>query len=63
MVLREKLHRKMSRSYTVTSYLTRITQIPNELATVGEKVEDQELVRSALKGFYEPWDTLVWNHC
>jgi hypothetical protein len=41
MVLREKLHiLKMSRSDTVTSYLTKITQIRDELGVVGEKVED-----------------------
>jgi hypothetical protein len=60
MVLREKLHSmKMSRSDTVTSCLTIITQIHDELAVVGEKVEDQELVRTALKGFSKPWDAFV----
>jgi hypothetical protein len=59
MVLREKLHSKMSKSGTVTSYLTKITQIYDELAVVGEKVEDQGLVRTALKGFSKPWDAFI----
>jgi hypothetical protein len=41
IVLQEKLHNmKMSRSDTITSYLTKITQIRDELVVVGEKVED-----------------------
>jgi hypothetical protein len=35
----------------VTSYLTRVAQVKDELATVGEVVSDSELVRIALKGF------------
>jgi hypothetical protein len=60
MVLREKFHSlKMSKSDTVTSYLTQITQIRDELGVVGEKVEDQELVRKTLKGFSKPWETFI----
>lgn len=39
---------KMSRSDTVTSYLTKIAQIRYEFA-VGEKVEDKELVYNSLE--------------
>jgi hypothetical protein len=39
---------------TVASYLTKITQIRDELGVLGEKVEDQELVRTTLKGFNKP---------
>ena len=60
MVLREKLHSiKMSRTDTVTAYLTKLTQIRDELGAVGEKVEDSELVRTALKGFSKPWESFV----
>jgi hypothetical protein len=43
----------------VIPYLTRITQIRDELAAVGEKTEDPELVRIALDGFTKSWDVFV----
>ena len=49
MVLREKLRNK------VTTYLTKITQVRDELGAAGEKVEDEELVRHALNGFSTKW--------
>ena len=52
MVLREKLRNtKMMETDTVTTYLTKITQVRDELGAAGEKVEDEELVRHALNGF------------
>ena len=60
MVLREKLHNiKMSRFDIVTSDLTKITQIRDELGAVGEKIEYLELVKTTLNGFFKPWDTFV----
>ena len=41
------------------SYLTRLTQIRDELGVVGSKTKDGELVRIALNGFSKPWDTFV----
>jgi hypothetical protein len=47
MVLREKLKSiKMTKTDTVTSYLTKIRQVRDELGAVGETVEDHELVRT-----------------
>jgi hypothetical protein len=52
MALRKQLHgTKMAKGEGVIPYLTRITQIRDELATVEVKVEDLELVRIALDGF------------
>ena len=45
----------MSRSDNVTNYLMRITQICDQLATIGENVDDSELVNVALNGFTKPW--------
>ena len=45
MVLREKLRStKMSRGESVTSYLTRVSQVRDELAAVGEVVDSSELI-------------------
>jgi hypothetical protein len=60
MALRDKLHgTKMARGESITSYLTRLTQVRDELATVGDIVLDEELVCIALNGFGKQWDVFV----
>ena len=52
MLLREKLRStKMAKGEFVVTYLTKFTQIRDELATVGEIVDETELVRTTLNGF------------
>jgi hypothetical protein len=52
MVVKEKLRNiDMAKGEGVTSYLTRIRQVKDELAVVGEKIDDVELVHIALGGF------------
>jgi hypothetical protein len=64
MVLRNKLRStQMSRSDSVTSYLMKITQIRDQLAAVGEKVDDAELVNTTLNGFSKPWEPFVKGIC
>ena len=49
LILRCKLkHVQMSKTDNVTSYLMRITQLCDQLAVVGEKVLDAELVNVTL---------------
>jgi hypothetical protein len=43
----------------VVHYLTRLTQIRDELGAVGEKIEESELVRVALNGFLKSWDVFM----
>jgi hypothetical protein len=68
MALKDKLHdNKMAKGESVASYLTRVAQVKDELATVGEVISDSELVRIALKGFTEKWEVFVkcvvgWEH-
>ena len=60
MVLHEKLKSiKMVKDEGMATYLTRIIQVRNELAAVGEKVEDGKLVRQALNGVSKPWAVFV----
>jgi hypothetical protein len=60
MALRKQLREtKMAKGEAVIPYLTRITQIRDELAAVGEKTEDPELVGIALDGFTKSWDVFV----
>jgi hypothetical protein len=54
MVLRSKLRLvQMSRSHNVMSYLMRTTQVHDQLADIGEKMEDAKLVKISQigKGF------------
>ena len=60
MVLQERMHdTKMENGEGVVPYLTRLTQIRDELVAIGSKIVDEELVQIALNGFSKPWDTFV----
>ena len=60
MVLRERLRStKMAKGEGVVHYLTRVTQIKDDLGAVGEKTEESKLVRVALNGFSKSWDVFV----
>lgn len=57
MILRNKLRSiYMSKYNNTTSYFTRITQKWDQLAGIGEKVEDAKLVNVALNGLPKPWE-------
>jgi hypothetical protein len=52
MLLREKMRStKMAKGESLVTYLTKFTQIRDELGIVGEAVDETELVRTALNGF------------
>ena len=59
-MLREKLKStNMAKGDSAASYLTKVSQIKDELATIGEAVNEIELVRKTLNGLTEQWDILV----
>jgi len=49
----------MAKSEGVTSYLTQITQVRDELSAVGEAVGEAELVRTTLNGVSKTWAMFV----
>ena len=49
----------MNKGEDVTTYLTRIRCVREELTVVGEKPADDELVRITLNGFTKEWCTFV----
>jgi hypothetical protein len=60
MTLKDKLHStKISRGENVTSYLTNVQQIKDDLATVGDIIPESELVYIALNSFGKQWDVFV----
>jgi hypothetical protein len=60
MALTVKLHdTKMGKEESVSSYLTRVAQVKDELVVGGEVITDSELVRIALNGFTKEWEVFV----
>ena len=62
MLLREKLRStKKAKGESVVTFLTKFTQIRDELAVVKEAVEEIELVRTALNGFTKQWEVFFYG--
>jgi hypothetical protein len=60
MVLRRKLKSiKMTKAKNVVTYLTRLTQVRDELGVVGEAIVESELVRKTLNGVSKQWVVFV----
>jgi hypothetical protein len=60
MVLREKLNSiKMTKAENVVTYLTRLTQVRDELGAMGEAIVDSDLVRTSLNGVSKQWVVFV----
>ena len=52
IILKEKLkNTQMNQGEDVTTHLTKLRQVKDELATIGDSASDDELVRIALNGF------------
>jgi hypothetical protein len=49
----------MSRYGNVMSYLMRITHVCDQIETIGEKMEDTELMNVALNGLPKSWEPFV----
>jgi hypothetical protein len=60
MLPKEKLRStKMAKGDSVATYLTKFTQIRDELVAVGEIVDETKLVRTTLNVFTKQWEVLV----
>ena len=60
MVLREKLKNvHMSKGEGMASYLTKIAQVRDELAVVGEVIGSVEMLHTTLNGVSQQWTVLV----
>lgn len=53
----------MTRLNKVTSYLMKVMQILDQLATIGEKVANAKIVNMALNGFPTSWEPFVQGVC
>jgi hypothetical protein len=60
MVLREKLKSiKMTKAENVVTYLTRLTQVRDELGVVREAIVDSDPMRTTLNGVSKQWNVFV----
>eukprot|EP00253_Pinus_taeda_P032346 PITA_32346 len=50
---------EMNKGEFIQSYFMRITQIKNDLLSIGEVISDRELILIALGGLPRPWDVFV----
>jgi hypothetical protein len=64
LTLRNQLRNmKMDNSESVTSYIMTVSQIKDQLATVGDVISDKELVTTTLNGFPTFWIPFVQGVC
>jgi hypothetical protein len=64
LTLRNQLRNmKMDNSESVTSYLMRVSQIRDQLATIGDVISDKEIVTKTLNGFPTFWIPFVQRVC
>jgi hypothetical protein len=64
LTLRNQLRNmKMENSEFVTSYLMRVSQIRDQLATIGDVINDKDLVTTILNGFPTFWIPFVQGVC
>jgi hypothetical protein len=53
----------MSNTNTMVSYLAKVTELRDQLVSIGTKVEDKELVSIALNGLAPSWKPFVQGVC
>lgn len=64
ITLRDKLSNiKMNKGETISSYFMRITELRNQLSTIGHIYDNKELTIMALKGLPTSWDTFRQGVC
>ena len=60
IALRTQLHTiKMTRSKSVASYFTRVTELRDQLGDIGETIYDKDLSIHILRGFPNSWESFV----
>ena len=64
MNLRAQLKRtKMSKGDSIQDYFTRVSQFKEQLNSIGDSLDEYELVMTALNGLTRPWDSFIQTMC
>ena len=54
---------KMSKGESIQDYFTRVSQFKEKLDSIGESLDEDELVMTALNGLTRPWDSFIQTMC
>lgn len=58
--LKQQLHHvKMNKGESITSYFIRITNLRDQLSTIGHAIDDKELTMLALNGLPKSWEACI----
>ena len=64
MTLRNQLKGvRAQKSETIQSYFTRVAQIKDQLESIGEMVEEAEVVMTTLNGLPRDWESFIQGIC
>jgi CRISPR/Cas system CSM-associated protein Csm2 small subunit len=64
MNLRTQLkNAKMQKGETIQDYFSRVSQFKEQLEAIGDKVDEDEIVMTALNGLTRPWDDFIQTVC
>ena len=60
LALRNQLSNlKMSRLESVSSYFMRVSELKNQLSTIGDPISDKELVLNTFNGLPTSWESFI----
>ena len=54
---------KMCQGESIQDYFTRVSQFKEQLEAVGDSLDEDELVVTALNGLTRPWDSFIQTMC
>ena len=54
---------KMSKGKSVQDYFTRISQIKEKISSIGDNLNEDELIMTSLNGLTRTWDSFIQTLC
>ena len=54
---------KMRKGESIQDYFTRVSQFREQLSAIGDTLDEDELVMTALNGLTRPWDSFIQTLC
>ena len=54
---------KMSKGEAIQDYFTRVSQFREQLSSIRETLDEDELVMTTLNGLTRPWDSFIQTLC
>ena len=54
---------RMQKEETIQEYFSRISEFKEQLETVGDTIDEDELIMTALNGLTRPWDAFIETIC